>query len=402
MSGLLDGVRILDFSHVVTGPFATGLLADYGADVIKIESATAVEPGRRLGPFAPGAPREPDGSALFAALNRNKRSVALNLKHPRGTEIALALADRCDVLVENFSVGTMGRLGLGHERVLARNPRLVYLSMSGLGATGPRAGWVSFNVVIQALSGLMLATGRPGDPPVGISNSWADFVAGLHGAALIAAALERRDRDGHGCWIDLSQYEANVLPIGHLVLESVERGYASPRPGNRSVFAAPQGCYPCAGDDAWCAVSVTDDTAWTALVALIGDAALAVPAYRTLAGRQAHADEIDAVIERWTRSRPASDVEAALRRAGVPAAAVRTNVEALAELPRFVPSHSTMTHPVVGEIPVPPNPLHPERAARRAHRAGPRLGEHTASVLAEILGMSAETVDQLAADGVLT
>jgi crotonobetainyl-CoA:carnitine CoA-transferase CaiB-like acyl-CoA transferase len=220
MNGLLEGVRVLDFSHVVTGPFATGLLADYGADVIKIESATAVEPGRRLGPFAPGAPREPDGSALFAGLNRSKRSVALNLKHPRGTEVALALADRCDVLVENFSVGTMDRLGLGHERVLARNPRLVYLSMSGLGATGPRAGWVSFNVVIQALSGLMLATGRPGDPPIGISNSWADFVAGLHGAVVIAAALERRDRDGHGCWIDLSQYEANVLPAGHLVVES--------------------------------------------------------------------------------------------------------------------------------------------------------------------------------------
>ncbi len=398
---MLTGVRILDFGHVATGPFATSLLADFGADVIKVESATAVEPGRRLGPFKPNGPREPEGSAFFASLNRNKRSVAINLKHPQGIETALALADRCDAVTENFSVGVMERLGLGPARLLARNRRLIYLSMSGLGYGGPRSEWVSFNVVIQALSGLMLATGRTGDSPVAVSNSWADFVAGLHAAVVLTAALARRGRDGEGVWIDLSQYEANVLPLGHLILAAEENGNPEGRMGNRSASRAPQGCYPCQGEDAWCAISVGGDDEWQALVHAVGDGDLRDPRYRTVEGREAHADQIDAHLEVWTRQRPARHVEIILQTAGVPAAAVRTNVEVMTDLPAFAPSSGTAEHPVIGTMPMLPNPIHVEGAPARLERAGPLLGEHTDNVLRELLDMTEADIDRLRSIGAL-
>jgi benzylsuccinate CoA-transferase BbsF subunit len=397
----LSGVRILDFGHVATGPFATSLLADFGADVIKVESATAVEPGRRLGPFRPDGPRDPEGSAFFASLNRNKRSAGINLKHPQGVEIALALADRCDAVTENFSVGVMDRLGLGPTRLLERNPRLIYVSMSGLGSGGPRSDWVSFNVVIQALSGLMLATGRPGDPPVAVSNSWADFVAGLHAAVVLAAALARRGRDGQGCWIDLSQYEANVLPLGHLVMAAEGNGHVTGRMGNRSASRVPQGCYPCHGEDTWCVISVGAEEEWQGLVEAIGDPDLLDPRYGALEGRRAHVDQIDARLETWTRQHPARHVETVLQQAGVPAAAVRTNVEVMADLSSFAPSYQTVEHPVIGTMPMLPNPIHFEGAAVRLGRAGPRLGEHTGEVLRELLGTSDAELDHLKSIGAL-
>lgn len=401
----LDGIRILDFGHVVTGPFATGLLADFGADVIKVESTTAVEAGRRLGPFRPGGPRDPEGSSLFAGLNRRKRSVAINLKHPRGIDLARALAARCDAVTENFSAGVMDRLGLGHDRLLAMHPGLIYVSMSGLGYGGPRSEWASFNAVIQALSGLMLATGRPDDPPIGVSNSWADFMAGLHAALVLVAALEQRDRTGQGCWIDLSQYEANALPLGHLTLRGRTNGApgdaSRARAGNRAKDRSPQGCYRCRGEDAWCVISVANDDEWEALVRVVGDQGLRNPRYATLEGRRHAHDEIDAHLEAWTRQRPSREAERQLQAAGVPAAAVRTNVEAMADLPSFAPSAGTIRHPVIGEMPVLPNVIHLDAALAWPDRTGPRLGEHTNEVLSEVLGMDESDIAQRHAEGAL-
>ena len=399
MTPPLDGIRVLDFGHIVTGPFATGLLADFGADVVKIESLTAIEGGRRLGPFRPGGPREPEGSAIFASVNRNKRSVAVNLKHPRGTEVVLALAERCDVVTENFSVGVMDRLGLGPDRLRARNPRLIYVSMAGLGHRGPRSQWVSFNAVIQALSGLMLTTGRAGDPPIGVSNSWADFMAGLHAAVVIVAALERRDHDGQGCWVDLSQYEANALPLGSLVVEA--RRDDGARDGTRSPHRVPQGCYRCLGDDAWCVISISSDTEWEALARVVGDAALFDARYRFRTGRRTAADEIDQRLEAWTREREAHEVERVLQAAGVPAAAVRSNVAALAGLAALAPSVQAIEHVAIGEMPMFPNPIHIDGLPARLDHAGPLLGQHTDEVLRELVGMSDAEIASLKAAGAL-
>jgi benzylsuccinate CoA-transferase BbsF subunit len=396
----LEHIRILDFGHVVTGPFATGLLADFGADVIKVESATAVEGGRRLGPFKPDGPREQEGSTLFASLNRNKRSVAINLKHPQGAEVAIALAQQCDVLTENFSVGVMERLGLGPDRLRARNPQLIYVSMAGLGHTGPCAQWVSFNAVIQALSGLMLATGRAGDPPIGVSNSWADFMAGLHAAVIVTAALERRDHTGEGCWIDLSQYESNALPLGALMAEAQGNGGPA-RQSNRSAHRVPQGCYRCAGDDEWCVISVGSATEWEALVRIVGDGVLDDARYQTLEGRRAAAEDIDRRLETWTLGRDARMVERVFQVAGVPAAAVRTNVGALADLATYAPLTQVITHPAIGEMPMLSNPIHIEGVPARLDHAGPLLGQHTDEVLRQVVGMSDAEIAGLKASGAL-
>jgi benzylsuccinate CoA-transferase BbsF subunit len=313
--------------------------------------------------------------------------------------LVLRLAEKSDVLVENFSVGTMARLGLGPDVLLTRNPHIVYLSMSGLGYSGPRAGWVSFNVVIQALSGLMMATGRPGDAPVAVSNSLADFVAGLHGALLVAAALTMRE-DRTGCWIDLSQYEANVLPAGHLAMERVQMDGLE-RIGNRSRVRVPQGCYRCAGEDSWCVLSVGTDAEWERLIGMLGDATLAEARYRDRAARMDDADFIDERIEAWTRRRDASSVERALLDVGISAAAVRTGAAIVEEMGRLVPSHRTMRHAVVGDMPVVPNPIHFDDERASDARPGPLLGEHTDEVLGRILGMDAGARERLRADGVL-
>ncbi len=401
MTTPLLGIRVLDFTHVASGPFATSILADFGADVIKIESSTRIDSARRLGPFKSAGPKAPEGSALFASINRNKRSVTINLKHLEGVRLATALAMHVDVVVENFSAGVMGRLGLGPEQLLAKNPRLIYTSMSGLGHDGPRAQWMSFNVILQALSGLMLSTGRSEDPPLMVSNSWADFVAGLHGALVILAALARRGPEENGTWIDLSQYEANILPLGHLLLASRRTGGPVGRWGNQSPTRVPQGCYRCRGDDEWCVISVGDIAEWDALVQVLNDASLRDPSYRSAETRQLSMNEIDLRIAAWTIVRSCQEVEEALQRAGVPAAAVRSSTAVLDDLRHLAPSFRTVNHPVIGEMPLLPNPIHLAVSALFPNRPAPRLGEHTSEVLGEFLGIGESQVKQLQETGVL-
>jgi benzylsuccinate CoA-transferase BbsF subunit len=243
-----------------------------------------------------------------------------------------------------------------------------------------------------------------------VSNSLADFVAGLHGALMVAAALMMAPQTNApptavpqrtGCWIDLSQYEANVLPAGHLAMAAARGGDGPDRLGNRSRTRTPQGCYRCAGDDAWCALSVGDDAEWERLAGVIGDAALEGPRYTDAAARLQHADLIDERIEAWTRTRAAVDVERALLDARVSAAAVRTNQAALEEMPELVPSYRTMRHAVAGELPVIANPIHFDDGDPGDVRAGPGLGEHTDDVLGRVLGLDAGACHRLRIDGVL-
>ena len=319
----LAGIRVLDFGHIVAGPFCVRLLADLGADIVKIETATRQgRTGARRGASRSGnSGRTPH----LYQINRNRRSIDLNLKTEQGLAIARRLVEVADVLVENFSNGVMDRLGLGYRDLEKSNPRLVYASMASFGQTGPRQGWTGMNVTLQACSGLMLATGAEGDPPIGISNSWNDYIGGLHAAVAIVGALSRRRETGRGCHLDVSQFEGSVAMLGSLLLASAVSGKAPGRPGSRSDTAAPQGCYRCAGDDQWCAISVQNDAQWRALAAGLGEHAphLREPGYATLAGRLAHHDDIDASLEAWTSGLTPMEVENRLTRLGVPAAAMR-------------------------------------------------------------------------------
>jgi crotonobetainyl-CoA:carnitine CoA-transferase CaiB-like acyl-CoA transferase len=325
----LTGIRVLDFGHIVAGPFCVRMLADLGADVIKVETATRQG---RTGARRGGPPRRAGTSGRtphLAQINRNRRSIDLNLKTDKGREIALELVRVADVLVENFSSGAMDRLGLGYHDLVKVNPRLIYASMSAFGHTGPRSGWTGMNVTLQACSGLMLATGEASDPPIGIANSWNDYIGGLHAAVAIVGALSKRRETSKGCHLDVSQFESSVAMLGSLVLSSAVIGKPPARLGSRSTSIAPQGCYRCAGDDQWCAISVQNDEQWRSLLSLLGDHAARLHGHEltTSIDRLRQHDTIDAVIEAWTSTLSPVDVEQHLKRRGIPAAAMRRGNE---------------------------------------------------------------------------
>lgn len=317
----LSGIRVIDFGHIVAGPFCVRLLADLGADVVKVETSTRQgRTGARR-----GAPRGGNNGRTphLYHINRNRRSIDLNLKSERGLAIAKQLIEVADVLVENYSAGVMDRLGLGYEALAASNPRLVYATMASFGQTGPRRGWTGMNVNLQAASGLMLATGAEGDPPIGISNSWNDYIGGLHTAVAILGALAERQKTGKGCRLDVSQFEGSVAMLGSLLLASAVTHKPPARLGNRSTSAAPQGCYRCVGDDQWCAISVQSDEEWQKLRVLV-DCQLTGA---TLADRLAEHDAIDAAIEAWTGKLAPAEVERRLSALGIHAAAMRRGNE---------------------------------------------------------------------------
>src|SRR5437867_5632501 len=209
----LAGIRVLDFTHVLAGPFCTRLLADLGADVVRVESSKHPDH-----PWPSTFVSDDGRHASYLNTNRSKRSIAIDLKNEAGQKIAARLAAVSDVVIENFSAGVMARLKLDYERLKATNLKLIYVSMSGYGHDGPRRDWTSMNMNLQGYSGLMMVTGDEGDPPTSVSNSWNDFIGGLHASFAILQALVERKRDGRGANLDLSQAECSISTLGPLVL----------------------------------------------------------------------------------------------------------------------------------------------------------------------------------------
>jgi benzylsuccinate CoA-transferase BbsF subunit len=390
----LAGVKVLDFSHVLAGPMCTRLLADLGADVVRIESSKRVDTPWR-------STSDPDLKRTYAyvMVHRGKRSTTINLKTPEGAELARKLAGVADVVVENFSAGVMKRLGLDYERLNALNPRLIFLSMSGYGHSGPRKDWTSMNSNLQAYSGLMMVTEREGEPPVSISNSWMDYVGGLHGCYSVMQALAQRRQTGLGRHIDMAQFESGVGTLGHLVLAGIVNRKAPPRTGSRSEAFAPQGCYPCAGKDQWCVISVETTAQWRALVG-----AMDLPRrfhaadLDSLIHRLREHDAIDEAISKWTASRSPKEVEAAMRRAGVPAERMRRMDELLGgetdSVFHLAPGASGPT--LLTGLPFSFRPRKKQEFGKT-----PRLGEHTDDALREWAGLDARELQRLHDAGVL-
>jgi benzylsuccinate CoA-transferase BbsF subunit len=388
----LTGIRVLDFGHILAGPFCVRMLADLGAEVVKVETATrrGRTGARRGGQRSSGASGR---TPLLAHINRNRRSIDLNLKTDRGRDIARRLVREADVLVENFSAGAMDRLGLGYEELRKSNPRLVYASMSAYGHSGPRRSWTGMNVNLQAHSGMMLATGKAGDPPIGISNSWNDYIGGLHAAVAIVGALSKRRETGGGCHLDVSQFECGVAMLGSLLFASAVDPRPTARVGNRSPSAAPQGCYRCAGEDQWCALSVQSDPQWRSLLAELGEPRMREARCGTLAGRLEHHDEIDAAIEAWTRTRSPAEVEHRLQQLGVPAAAMRRGDDVAG-----VPAWQQVLRTVEGAEPGTRSvglPFRFRGCAPVAATAAPRMGEHGREILRDWLKLDDAAIEDL-------
>jgi len=400
---LLAGTRVLDFTHVLAGPFCTRLLADLGSDVLKVESATRPE---RMGSRRSSSNAVPGGrqdrAPSFLNTNRSKRSITINLKTDAGRNLARRLASVADIVVENFSAGVMDRLQLGYGQLQPLNSKLIYVSMSGYGHDGPRKSWTSMNMNLQAYTGLMMVTGAEEDPPTAIANSWNDYIGGLHACFGILQALTERTKTGLGTNIDLSQFECSVSTFGPLLLSSIVNQTAPPRLGNRSLVVAPQGVYRCAGSDEWCAISIQNDDQWRAFIVAMGNPAWGrEDRFSTLQGRQDAHDELDQLIESWASRLSKIEVEQRLKEAGVSAERMRRIPEVLEDPDRAKVFHP-WDDPQGGSALTTGDPFTFSSSLLAPLRPAPMLGEHTKDALGDWLGLSENEFRELRDQGALT
>ena len=397
----LDGVRVLDLTWVLAGPYCTKVLADHGADVIKVESAGRPDP-TRFAPFmhlSRGPHTDPDTNGYFNEVNRNKRGIALDTRTEEGVAVLRDLIANCDVLVENFSASVMKKLGLGYETLREINPGIVYLSMSGMGHTGPRTDWVSYADTVSAAGGLTGLTGWGPDDVVGVIYGHGDIVAGLQGALATVAALEHRAETGRGQHIDLSQLEAIAAHMGTSVLTSAR----SPM-GNAHPRWSPQGVYRSLGADRWLAVSVRSDEEWTGLCEVIGRLELASDArLSTAEGRRKESALVDGVLGEWARTLPADAAAELLQERGVPAGAVQDGRELVEHDPQLRARgfYVRVEHPAAGAFLQEGVPIRLTRTPGGIRRPAPLLGADTEEVLREVAGISAERLQLLYEGGVL-
>jgi crotonobetainyl-CoA:carnitine CoA-transferase CaiB-like acyl-CoA transferase len=393
---VLDGVRILDLTRVVAGPFATAVLADLGADVVKVE-----RPGTgddyRYGPSPKG-----ETSLSFQNTNRGKRSITLDLRREEGRALLLRLVERADAVVENFRAGWLAAQGLAPAVIQARNPRCIVASLSGFGQTGPAAGLASYDIVAQATGGLLAMTGFPDSPPVRGGGALADFVGGLYLGLGLVAALYERDRTGQARVLDLSNQDAVFAITDSAATIFAGIGARTQRLGNQHPFTAPYDALETT--DGYVVVATASNKLFRRLCAAIGEPGLADdPRFRSHRVRATNRAELNGRIGAWARTRTTAAVLEALGPGGadVPCARVAAPEELLDDpqlLARgMIERHP---HPTLGEVVFHGNPLKLSGSEPRVLPLAPRLGEHNAQIYAEI-GVGAEELSRLAEAGVV-
>ena len=384
----LKGVKVIDFSHAWAGPTCTMLLGDAGADTIKVEPTT--------GDFY----RTAMDGAVFINVNRNKRSIALDLKTNEGRRIALKLVERADVLVENFVPGVMDRLGLGYQTISKMNPRMIYCSISGFGQEGPYHKRPSFDPVAQAMSGIMLATGEPDRPPVRILPPMIDYSAGIHAAYGIVIALLNREQTGKGERIDISLMDIGIVQMGAFVTHYTMTGELPERMGSAHKAWAPYQAFE--ASDGWVMIAVASDEMWLNLCKVLKLEDLGNDSrYATPQSRRKHRKELAELLTKVTRQYRARELESLLSEAGVPSGQLR-NIAEVVEDPQVKARHliDDIEYPGLGKIKVVKNPIFFSGHAPRTQLQAPQLGEHTAAVLAE-LGYSEAEIQRLEDAGIV-
>jgi len=399
--GLLEGTKVVDFSWVYTGPLTTKTLADCGATVIRVESRNRLDVERTMPPYKddiPGLNR----TASFNTINTSKLSITLNLAYPKGVEVAKRLVAWADVVTENYSGGTMRRMGLGYDELKKVNPEIIMLSTSIMGQTGPHAESRNDGNRLTGLAGYNHITGWPDQEPATI-GPFTDFVAPLYNLVGILAALDYRRRAGKGQYLDMSQYENGVSFLAPLILDHAVNQRVADRTGNSLAHAAPHGVYRCLCEARWCAVAVFTDEEWESFVEVIGHPTWTEePRFRTLLARKANEEELDSLVQEWTLRHSAEDVMSIMQAAGVAAGVVEDAEDRLEHDPQFKHRHYflELEHPEIGRYVSFGAPFVLSKVPYQP-RSAPLIGEHNGFVLKDVLGMSDAEIADLVVEGVI-
>jgi crotonobetainyl-CoA:carnitine CoA-transferase CaiB-like acyl-CoA transferase len=391
MSRPLDGLKILDFTHVLAGPFATRVLGDLGADVVKINSAERA--------VAANDPPHP----YYLMWNRNKRALALDMSHDEARATCRQLAEQADVVIDNFSVGVLDRWGVGYDAVSQVNEGVIYVQMSGMGEGGPWSDFVTYAPTIHALAGLTHLTGVEGREDIGIGFSYNDHQAGLHGAVAILAALEARHRTGRGQHVDVSQFEVGVNFAGVSLMDYFANGRAARPTANDLPYdeVAPHGCYPCAAKgpgtigERWIAIACMTDAQWQALRDLMGNPGWAeIPEYETAAGRFNARRDLDERLAAWTQEQEAYALMSDCQSRGIPAGVVQDGDDLAEHDPQLSQAQFLFAfddvHPELGPTNGDRLPLHFSKTPCDTYMRVRALGEDNEAVLRDWLGISSE------------
>lgn len=378
-TGALRDLLVLDLTRVLSGPFATMTLADLGADVIKIEQPGTGDDTRKWGP-----PFQGDQAAYFLAVNRNKRSLAVDLKSPEGREVVWKIAMKADVVVENFRPGTAARLGLGFEELSEANPGLVYASISGYGQTGPDAALAGYDAIAQARSGIMSVTGEADGPPVRVGVSSADLAAGMWATIGILAALHEKQRSGRGQWVDISLLDGSVAWLTYVSSGYFASGNVPQRYGSAHPTIAPYQAF--ASSDGYVMIAVGNDGLWRRFASVIGRNDLASDErFLTNALRVGNRSVLIPLLEQILVARTTNEWVDALNAAGVPVGPIQTVDQALVD-PQILARGmiSEMRHPTAGTVNAVNCPIRLTRTPVSVKSAPPLLGQHTSEVLTEL------------------
>lgn len=399
--GPLRGKRILDLTHVWAGPLGTRVLADLGAEVVKIERSNGRGPREvvdsPISGWIGGQPGDDpwNRNAAFVKLSRNRQSVCLDLKHPRGRETFLKLVEIADVVIENFSARAMPALNLGYDALRAANPRIIYVTMPGYGTYGPYQDWVAFGPTVEPMTGLTCAMGYSKQEPRNTAMALIDPIAGISATAAVVTALRRREETGIGSYVEISLHESGVSFHGPWLIEHQLGGEVQPL-GNRHPRMAPHGVYRCQGEDNWVALACPDDAAWQSLCDVVK---ADLDSRLTYAERTARHDQIDEDISSWTIQLKKEDAAERLQQVGVPAGPVNDTPGMIADRQVahrqfFIPYERSST-------PIPGNPIKMSGISPDDWTSCPKLGADNAAVLKDWLGYSDQQIQDFVDQGIL-
>ena len=397
----LEGVKVADFSWFISGPLVARFLGDYGAEVIHIESSTKPDNMRSTLPMKDNVPGI-NRSAAFARYNGSKYGVSLNLGNPKGVEIARKIVAWADIVVENFSSGTMERMGLGYEELRKAKPDIIMVSLPLFGHGGPLAKHPGLGSQLADLIGFGNLTGWPDRPPVSPPGAYTDFISPYYAVSAVMAALDYRHRTGKGQYIEISQYEAGVNFVAPLVMNWFVHGREPVRSGNRCPSIAPHGVYRCREHERWCAIAVFEEEEWWGLCEAMGMPEMANdPRFVTVIARLRHLEELDQLIEGWTAQHTAEEVMTRLQDAGVAAGVVCNgrdqNEDPHLNARRF---YKELDHAEIGTHRYMMPPFRLSKTPGEPNMPAPCLGQHNEYVYREILGMSDEEFVRLLNEGV--